>query len=52
MFVGEINFYHTSMFLLLLKNVIIPNYKGCKLLTFIEENRRASKHVHKCMLKG
>ena len=31
-----------------MKNVVISNYNRCKLLTFTQKNRRASKHVSAC----
>ena len=53
------NTYHTPRFFLWLENVVIPNYNGCKLLTFSHKNRRAYEHalaqrlvLNKCAMKG
>ena len=40
---GWNNFFITPLGILWLKNVVISNYNGCKLLTFSQNNRRPSE---------
>ena len=41
------NPHHTpGFFFYLFENIVISNYNECKLLTFIQKNRRAFEHAH------
>ena len=45
MVLDEIIYSSHPYIFLWLKNVVIPNYNGFKLLTFTKKNRRVSEHV-------